>query len=196
MILSPRVDRVAELEPRVGVQLLDVSPVEGVLVILGASPSPLPVPTPVPTPTAQPPLPTQASVSGPTLVVQGQPATFTATLYSVNEHANVCGAVNYYIDNYAAGGSWVINPAGTCSASSGSLVLAGTDTAALSLGTHTLKIDWLGNNEYGPSQAVMTFTVTPSPTPTPTPIPTLTPTPIPTPTPTASPTPIQMPVRI
>jgi|GEM_PF-5521424 len=74
----------------VGVQLLDVSPVEGVLVILGASPSPLPLPTPVPTPTPQPPLPTQASVSGPTLVVQGQPATFTAAIYSVNEHINVC----------------------------------------------------------------------------------------------------------
>ncbi len=153
----------------VGVQLLDSSPVEGVLVILGASPSPIPVPTPVPTPTPQSVLPTQASVSGPTSVVQGQPATFTATLYSVNEHINVCGAVNYYVDNYAAGGSWNINPAGSCSASSGSLVLAGTDTKNLSPGTHTLKIDWLGNSEYGPSQAVMTFSVTPSPAPTPTP---------------------------
>jgi hypothetical protein len=109
------------------------------------------------------------------LVVQGQPATFTATIYSVDEHKNVCGAVNYYIDNYAAGGTWVINPAGTCSASSGSLVLAGADTAKLSLGTHTLKVDWLSDNAYGPSQSVMTFTVTSSPTPTF--VPTSTPTP-------------------
>jgi len=85
--------------------------------------------------------------------------------------------VNYYIDNYAAGGTWNINPAGGCSASSGSLVLAGADTAKLSHGTHTLKVDWLGNNAYGPSQSVMTFTMTSSPTPT------LTPTPAPPPTP-------------
>jgi len=82
-----------------------------------------------------------------------------AILYSVNEHKNVCGAVNYYIDNSAAGGTWNINPAGSCSASSGSLALAGPDTAKLSIGTHTLKVDFLGNNAYGPSQSVMTFTV-------------------------------------
>ncbi len=86
-------------------------------------------------------LTTQATVSGPTSLVQGQPATFTTTLYSVDEHKNVCGAVNYYIDDYAAGGTWNINPAGTCSASSGSLSLTGTDTGKLSVGTHTLKID-------------------------------------------------------
>jgi hypothetical protein len=136
------------------------------------------------TPTPQPPeIPTQAHVSGPTSVVQGQPATFTTALYSVDEHKNVCGAVNYYIDDYAAGGTWNINPAGTCSASSGSLSLTGTDTAKLSVGTHTLKIDWLGDNAYGPSQSVMTFTVT-SPTPTATATPLPTPTPLPTLTPT------------
>ena len=113
--------------------------------------------TPIPTTPIS--LPTQASVSGPTSVVKGQPATFMAILYSVNEHKNVCGAVNYYIDNSAAGGTWNINPAGSCSASSGSLALAGPDTAKLSIGTHTLKVDFLGNNAYGPSQSVMTFTV-------------------------------------
>jgi hypothetical protein len=122
-----------------------------------------PIPTtPIPTtpiPTTPISLPTQASVSGPTSVVKGQPATFMAILYSVNEHKNVCGAVNYYIDNSAAGGTWNINPAGSCSASSGSLALAGPDTAKLSIGTHTLKVDFLGNNAYGPSQSVMTFTV-------------------------------------
>lgn len=131
-------------------------------------------------------LPTQASVSGPTSVVQGQPATFTTTLYSINEHRNVCGAVNYYIDNRAAGGTWNINPVGSCSASSGSLVLSGADTAKLSIGAHTLKIDWLGNSAYGPSQSAMTFTVgasstTATPFPTPTPTPTVSPRPTPTP---------------
>jgi hypothetical protein len=170
-----------------------------------------PPPSPTLTPTSSPgALPTQVSVSGPTLVVRGQPATFTAAIYSVNERTNVCGAVNYYIDNYAAGGTWVINPAGTCSASSGGLVLAGADTAKLSLGTHTVKVDWLGNNAYGPSQSVMTFTVTspptPTPTPTPTPVPTFEPsslplptyppipTPVPTPPPTPTPTPTPPPI--
>ena len=82
------------------------------------------------------------------------------TLYSINEHKNVCGAVNYYVDDYAAGGTWNINPSGACSASSGSLSLTGTDTAKLSVGTHTLKIDWLGDSTYGPSQYVEQFTVT------------------------------------
>jgi predicted small secreted protein len=151
----------------IGVQLLDISPVGGVLLISGtmSNETPIvvvsPVPTPAPTPTPQP-LPTQASVSGPMSFARGQKVTFTATLYSVNEHKNVCGAVNYYVDNSAAGGTWNINPSGSCSASAGSLVLAGTDTSKLSPGTHTLKVDWLGNNEYGPSQAVMTFTVLPN----------------------------------
>ena len=139
-----------------------------------------PNPTIPPTPTIPTPgtLPTQASISGPTSVVQGQSAAFTAILYSVNEHKNVCGAVNYYVDNNAAGGTWNINPSGSCSASSGSLFLSGADTAKLSAGTHTLKIDWLGDNAHGPSQAVMTFTVRASSTPTPTPRLTTTPKPI------------------
>ena len=134
-----------------------------------ATPSPTPSPTPTSTPQPVGPLATQATVSGPTSVVQGQAITFTTTLYSVNEHKNVCGAVNYYIDDYAAGGTWNINPAGSCSASSGNLALAGADTAKLSPGTHTLKIDWLGDSNYGPSQASEQFTVTSSPTPTPVP---------------------------
>lgn len=69
-----------------------------------------------------------------------------------------------------------------CSASSGSLSLTGADTARLAVGTHTLKIDWLSDNAYGPTQSVMTFTVTsPTPTATATPFPTA---PVPTLTPT------------
>jgi hypothetical protein len=44
-------------------------------------------------------------------------------------------------------------------------VLAGADTAKLSVGTHTLKIDWLGDSGYGPSQNSVQFIVTSSPTP-------------------------------
>ncbi|HYC21015.1 MAG TPA: hypothetical protein VEF35_10530 [Candidatus Bathyarchaeia archaeon] len=92
--------------------------------------------------------------------------------------------MNYYIDNRAAGGTWNINPAGSCSASSGSLVLFDADTSKLSIGTHTLKIDLLGNNAYGPSQSATTFTVGASSTQTATPVPTPTPTPSVTPRPT------------
>ena len=138
----------------------------------GVSATPSPTLSPTPTPTLQPSgsVPTQATVSGPASVAQGQAMTFTTTLYSVNEHKNVCGAVNYCIDDQAAGGTWNINPAGTYSASSGSLSLTGTDTAKLSVGTHTLKIDWLGDSTYGPSQASEQFRVTPSSTPTTTPL--------------------------
>jgi hypothetical protein len=119
-------------------------------------------PTATPTPQPGGPFPTQVTVapSGGASVAQGQAITFTTTLYSVNEHKNVCGAVNYYIDGNPAYGTWNINPPGTCSASSGSLSLAGADTAKLSLGAHTLKIDWLGDSAYGPSQYVEQFTVT------------------------------------
>jgi hypothetical protein len=138
-----------------------------------STPNPSSTPAPTATPTSQPSglPPTQAAVSGPASVVQGQPIIFMTTLYSINEHKNVCGAVNYYIDDQAAGGTWNINPSGACSASSGNLVLASADTAKLSLGTHTLKIDWLGDSNYGPAQASEQFTVTSSPTPTPTPSP-------------------------
>jgi hypothetical protein len=119
-------------------------------------------PTATPTPQAGRPLATQVTMapSSGASVAQGRAITFTTTLYSVNEHKNVCGAVNYYIDNNPAGGTWNINPPGTCSASSGSLSLAGADTAKLSPGTHTLKIDWLGDSTYGPAQYVEQFTVT------------------------------------
>ena len=76
------------------------------------NPSSTPAPTATPTPQPSGPLPTQATVSGPSSVVQGQPIIFMTTLYSMNEHKNVCGAVNYYIDDQAAGGTWNINPSG------------------------------------------------------------------------------------
>jgi hypothetical protein len=132
-----------------------------------SSPSPTPTPQTSPlvtiSPTSTPggaPFPTQVSATRIDSVTQGQPVTFVTTLYSPNEHKNICGAPNYYIDNYAAGGKWNVNPPGTCSASSGSLSFSGTDTAQLSPGTHTLKVDYLGDSTHAGSQFVEQFTVT------------------------------------
>ncbi|MGZ8876204.1 MAG: hypothetical protein ACXW1F_06945 [Halobacteriota archaeon] len=80
-------------------------------------------------------------------------------LNSPTEHKNICGAVNYYIDDHAAGGQWHINEGDACQAISGWLHLDGADTTKLTLGTHTLKIDYLGNSTYAPSQFVEQFTV-------------------------------------
>jgi len=92
-----------------------------------------------------------------------------------------CAASNYYIDNAAAGGEWKITSPqpqywagcpGGLAGGAGGLYLYPADTAKLSLGLHTLKIDYLGDNTYAPSQFVAQFLVvagTPSPSPTSTP---------------------------
>ena len=64
-----------------------------------------------------------------------------------------CGASNYYIDDQAAGGTWGITkpqplywqgcPAGLPGGAAG-LYLYPNDTAKLTVGWHTLKIDYLG----------------------------------------------------
>ena len=81
-------------------------------------------------------------------------------LYSLSEHKNICGAVNYYIDDRAAGGDWHISKGDACEAISGWLRLYPADTMRLSRGLHTLKIDYLGNAKYAPSQYVARFTIT------------------------------------
>lgn len=68
-----------------------------------------------------------------------------------------CGAANYYIDNQAAGGAWEITkphpeywqgcPSGLAGGAEG-LYLYARDTTQLSLGWHTLTIDYLGNYTY------------------------------------------------
>jgi hypothetical protein len=81
-----------------------------------------------------------------------------------------CGLANSYIDNQAAGGTWDITkpqppywkgcPAGL-PGGAGGLYLYPNDTAKLAVGWHTLKIDYLGDNTYAPSQFAAKFLVVP-----------------------------------
>ena len=81
-----------------------------------------------------------------------------------------CGVANYYIDNQAASGTWDITkpqpqywqgcPAGL-PGGAGGLYLYPNDTAKLTVGWHTLKIDYLGDSTYAPSQFVAQFLVVP-----------------------------------
>lgn len=80
-----------------------------------------------------------------------------------------CGAANWYIDNYAAGGVWSVVPSGAvnghpgCEAGmgggAGMLTLYSADIAKLSPGYHTLKCDYLGDSKYAPSEWVGRFYV-------------------------------------
>ncbi len=76
-----------------------------------------------------------------------------------------CRPVNYYIDDAAAGGTWNSKPGGgddCCGGlpgGTGGLILHSQDTAALSPGWHTLKIDFLGDAMYAPSQWTGQFLV-------------------------------------
>ena len=76
-----------------------------------------------------------------------------------------CRPVNYYIDDAAAGGTWNSKPGGgddCCGGlpgGTGGLTLHSQDTAKLSPGWHTLKIDFLGDAMYAPSQWTAQFLV-------------------------------------
>jgi hypothetical protein len=81
----------------------------------------------------------------------------------VNDH-RVCGQwANFYIDDQPAGGEWqkwdYINGGGLYCAVSVGLHLNSADTAKLSPGVHTLKVDYLGDYTYAPSQWASTFVV-------------------------------------
>ena len=80
-------------------------------------------------------------------------------LYSPSEGKYICGAVNYYIDDHAAVGEWHVSSGDACQSIEGWLHLSASDTMQLSAGVHTLKIDYLGNSTYAPSQFVAQFTV-------------------------------------
>jgi hypothetical protein len=89
--------------------------------------------------------------------------------YVVNaaDGTHPCGAANYYIDDHAAYGKWhITRPTAQygCSAAgmpggAGGLYLYPNDTAKLAAGWHTLKIDYLGDNTYAPSEYVARFLV-------------------------------------
>ena len=81
-----------------------------------------------------------------------------------------CGLANYYIDSQAAGGRWDITKPqplywqgcpGGLPGGAGGLYLYPNDTAKLAVGWHTLKIDYLGDSTYAPSQFVAQFLVVP-----------------------------------
>jgi len=75
-----------------------------------------------------------------------------------------CRPVNYYIDDAAADGTWTSKSSGDdcCGGlpgGTGGLILHSQDTATLSPGWHTLKIDFLGDAVYAPSQWAGQFLV-------------------------------------
>ena len=81
-------------------------------------------------------------------------------LSSISEGSkNICGAVNYYIDDRPAGGEWHVSSGDVCQSIAGWLHLSPTDTMQLCAGAHTLKINYPGNETYAPSQYVTQFTV-------------------------------------
>lgn len=146
--------------------------------VITPTPSPLVSPTPTPTPPPAkiatsinpyvPPvwyayglIPTPLSQS----VKQGQVAVVQYSIKAANGK-QPCGAANYYIDDQAAGGEWSVSkeipgygcPAGV-SGGAGELTLHAADTAKLSPGYHSFKIDYLGDNTYAPSQYVTQFLV-------------------------------------
>jgi hypothetical protein len=96
-------------------------------------------------------------------IVRGQEYRMGWHIY-VQGHTDhcVCGQwANFYIDNQPAGGEWqkFDYNGGECCWVSVGLHLNSADTAKLSPGVHTLKVDYLGDNTYAPSQWASTFVV-------------------------------------
>ena len=99
-------------------------------------------------------------------IVRGQEYFLAWAIYvpgHINDH-RVCGQwANFYIDDQPAGGEWqkwdYVNGGGLYCVESVGLRFNSTDTATLSPGVHTLKVDYLGDNTYAPSQWVITFVV-------------------------------------
>jgi hypothetical protein len=86
---------------------------------------------------------------------------------TASDGTHPCGPANYYIDRQAAGGEWIINSGtnGQCPGGvyggAGELLLSPADASKLSLGWHTMEIDYLGNENYAPSQWIGQFYVAP-----------------------------------
>jgi hypothetical protein len=99
-------------------------------------------------------------------IVRGQEYFLAWAIYvpgHINDH-RVCGQwANFYIDDQPAGGEWqkwdYVSGGGLYCVESVGLRLNSTDTAKLLPGVHTLKVDYLGDNTYAPSQWVSTFVV-------------------------------------
>ena len=94
-------------------------------------------------------------------IIQGQQYAFGFSIFTLPEIPGriLCGqSVNFYIDGKPAGGTWQRSEPGTCFASD-FLVLSAQDTAKLSVGAHTLAVDYSGDNTYAPSHFEGTFYV-------------------------------------
>jgi hypothetical protein len=170
----------------VGVQLLDFNPVDGVLVIRGASPSPIPVSTPSATP-SNAPLPTvtpqpsyQVTISGPSVLQEGQGGAWVATVYKNGvpiPQEQLIGKIYWFIDgkyhqtNTMMGD--LVNSATMRSDSNGE------ETTWAPAGAHILNAEYMGDPSY-PNTSITVVSMGPPPLPSPTPFPTATPTPIPT----------------
>jgi len=134
--------------------------------------TPMPTPTVVPTaiPTPTPRLATSVegdkgvSMALSSAITRGREITlgFRVMVADPSQIHYLCGqAVNFYIDGQPAGGKWDESgpgPVNSCWVTA-SLTLSPEDTAKLSPGTHTLKVDYAGDAEYAPSQFVGSFNV-------------------------------------
>lgn len=92
-------------------------------------------------------------------ILRGSDVRVFAELNSPSEEKNICGVVYYYIDGRAAGGERQVNSGASCEVIAGWLHLSPNDTMLLSAGVHTLKMEYLGNSSYAPSEFVAQFTV-------------------------------------
>ena len=86
------------------------------------------------------------------VVKQGESVTWAFRLQNSNGMSISDKWVNFYIDDQAAKGTWYKSP-------DVKLVYSGTDSASLSPGSHTLKLDFLGDDINAPCRYAMTFNV-------------------------------------
>ena len=98
------------------------------------------------------------STSNAYVIKQGELVTWAFRLQN-NNCISISGKwVNFYIDDRAAKGTWDRSP-------DVRLVYSETDSASLSPGVHTLKLDFLGDDTNAPCRYDMTFTVVSSESP-------------------------------
>jgi hypothetical protein len=92
-------------------------------------------------------------------IVKGHSYGFGFYVLTVPTNKKICGQwVNFYLDDKPAPGKWNIDPNPECWVSA-QLFLSADETAQLSLGMHTLKVDYLGDTTYAPSHWEGTFNV-------------------------------------
>jgi hypothetical protein len=92
-------------------------------------------------------------------IVKGTSYGFGFDVFTLPSNKKICGQwVNFYLDDKPAPGKWNTNPNPECWVSA-QLLLSADETAQLSLGMHTLKVDYLGDNTYAPSHWEGTFNV-------------------------------------